>query len=146
VIPAPPPPDRSNPNLAAALAAAAERIPPVQVDQVWIFPPHARGPRESGLAVLALYAADTDDPRRTIHTVRYEAIANRVGVQRTDTIVEEGTVPRDRLDRLVDGIVRRLGGGMETPEIRDLGGDAALWTALLAELDGSAGRVRPSVG
>jgi hypothetical protein len=139
VIPAPPPPDRSNPNLAAALTAAAASISPERIDQVWIFPPHARGTRESGLAVLAVFAGHADDARRTIYTVGYEALAIKTGIQRSDSILEEGTVPRDRLDRLVDGIVRRLGGGLETPEIREVTGDPDAWSFLLAELEGSRG-------
>lgn len=137
MIPAPPPPDRSNPHLAAALAAAAERIPPDRIDQVWIFPPRLRGQRESGLGVIAAYAGEPDDPRRTLHTVQYDAETLRGTVKRTDALLEEGTVPRDRLDRLVDGIVRRLGGGLETPEVRELGGDPAEWAALLGELAGT---------
>jgi hypothetical protein len=137
VIPAASQPERSNPNLAAALAAAVERLPVDQVDQVWTFPAHARGPRESGLAVLALFAAGAHDERRTLYTVRYDAESVKGEVRRADVVQEEGTVPRDRLDRLVDGIVRRLGGGMETPEIHDLGGAPERWAGLMAELGGS---------
>jgi hypothetical protein len=136
VIPAPAQPERSNPNLAAALAAAADRVPSERIDQVWVFPPHPRGAKESGLAVLAAYAGEPDDPRRTIFTVQYEAESVKGLVKRVDVVLEEGTVPRDRLDRLVDGIVRRLGGGLETPDIRDLAGSAESWAALLAELGG----------
>jgi hypothetical protein len=137
VIPAPPGPDRSNPNLAAALVAAAERVPPERIDQVWVFPARSRGPRESGLAVVALFETGPEDPRRTLFTVAYEAEAVRGSVQRVDQVLEEGTVPRDRLDRLVDGIVRRLGGGMETPEIREVAGAPEPWSALLGELGAS---------
>ncbi len=127
-----------NPHLAAALAAAAEQTPPEQVDQVWIFPPRPLGARESGLAVLALFAEpDARGARRTLHTLTYEAEALKGGkTRRVDTRQEEGTVPPDRLDRIVDGMVRRLGGGTETPEVRDVGGDPAAWTRLLAELAG----------
>lgn len=126
-----PPPARSDPHLAAALEAAAARIPVERVDQVWIFPPRSHGARESGLAVLALRAGEPSDPRRTLFTVRYETEAVKAGIRRTDVVQEEGTVPRDRLDRLVDGVVRRLGGGMETPEVRELSGDPAAWATLL---------------
>jgi hypothetical protein len=137
LIPAPPQPEKSNPNLAAALSAALERVPLEQVDQVWIFPPHSHGAKESGLAVLAVFAAATDDPRRTLFTVRYEAESVKGVVQRADLVQEEGTVPRDRLDRLVDGIVRRLGGGLETPDIRDIGGVPEQWALLVGELGGA---------
>lgn len=127
-----------NPHLAAALAAAAEQTPPEQVDQVWIFPPRPLGARESGLAVLALFAEpDARGQRRTLHTLTYEAEALKGGkTRRVDTRQEEGTVPPDRLDRIVDGMVRRLGGGTETPEVRDVAGDPAAWARLLAELAG----------
>ena len=127
-----------NPHLAAALASAAEHTPPEQVDQVWIFPPRPLGARESGLAVLALFAEPcARGQRRALHTLRYEAEALQGGkTRRVDTRQEEGTVPADRLHRIVDGTVRRLGGGTETPEVRDVGGDPAAWARLLAELAG----------
>ncbi|MDP9348149.1 MAG: hypothetical protein M3P24_03255 [Gemmatimonadota bacterium] len=135
MLPAPPP-DPTNPHLAAALAAAGEHTAPEQVDQVWIFPPRAMGGRESGLAVLALFAEpDERGPRRTLHTLRYEAESLKGGrTRRTDSLVEEGTVPADRLDRIVDGMVRRLGGGMETPEVRNVAGDRARWRRVVDEL------------
>ncbi len=115
-------------------------MPAGDVDQVWIFPPRTVGAKESGLAVLALFAeADARGPRRTLHTLRYEAESLKGGkTRRVDSRVEEGSVPADRLDRIVDGVVRRLGGGMETPEVRGVGGDPARWARMVAELAGQA--------
>ncbi|HEX8830615.1 MAG TPA: hypothetical protein VF705_05580 [Longimicrobium sp.] len=115
-------------------------MPAERVDQVWIFPPRTLGAKESGLAVLALFAEpDAHGPRRTLHTLAYEAESLRGGkTRRADSLVEEGTVPPDRLDRIVDGMVRRLGGGMETPEVREVGGDPARWARMLEELGGQA--------
>lgn len=129
----------ANPHLAAALAVAGEQMPPEQVDQVWIFPARSIGAKESGLAVLALFAEpDARGPRRTLHTLAYEAEQLKGGkTRRVDSRIEEGTVPADRLDRIVDGMVRRLGGGMETPEVRDVAGDPARWSRLLGELGGT---------
>ena len=106
---------------------------------MWVFPPRTLGAKESGLAVLALFAEpDARGPRRTLHTLRYEAESLKGGkTRRVDSRQEEGTVPADRLDRIVDGMVRRLGGGMETPEVRDIGGDGAKWAQLLTELGGT---------
>jgi hypothetical protein len=108
------------------------------VDLVWIFPPRTLGARESGLAVLALFAEpDARGPRRTLYTLAYEAESLKGGkTRRADALVEEGTVPPDRLDRIVDGMVRRLGGGMETPEVREVGGDPERWSRILADLGG----------
>ena len=134
-----PPPASANPHLAAALVAAEAHTPPETVDQVWIFPRRVQGARESGLAVLALFAApDARGPRRALHTLRYEAESLRGGrSRRVDARQEEGTVPADRLDRIVDGIVRRLGGGTETPEVRDVRGDPVAWRRLVADLAGT---------
>jgi hypothetical protein len=109
------------------------------VDRVWTFPRRAAGARESGLAVLALFAEpDAGGPRRVLLTLRYDAESLRGGkTRRTDALVEEGTVPAERVDRIVDGMVRRLGGGTETPETHEVGGDAERWARLLARLGGA---------
>lgn len=131
-----PEPDARNPNLGAALAAVVVRIPPERVEQVWVFPPRTIGARESGLAVLVVAPADGDaDPaRRAIYTLRYEALAEKGKTTRADRLEEQGTVPPDRVDRIIDGVVRRLEGDPAPPDIRDTGRDAGAWWALLEEL------------
>jgi hypothetical protein len=127
-----------NPALAAALAAAAARIAPERIDQVWLFPARHAGPRETALAVLSVYPeGDPANSQRTIHTVRYRAEQGRDGrVQRTDEVAEQGTVPPDRVDRIIEGVLRRLD-EPETPDVRETGGDPRKWAELLAELSGS---------
>lgn len=131
-------PGRVNPALAAALGSIAERIPPERVDAVWLFPPRQLGARESGLAVLSVFA-EGDDPRRTrtIHTLHYlvEPPAPKARPVRTDELEEQGTVPVDRVDRIIEGVLRRLD-VPETPDVRETGGDAGAWAELLAELSG----------
>jgi hypothetical protein len=108
------------------------------VDAVWLFPPRQLGPRESGLAVLSAYPGDDEARRtRTIHTVHYvlEPPAPRARPVRRDELEEQGTVPLDRVDRIIEGVLRRLD-VPETPDVREVGGDAATWAALLAELAG----------
>lgn len=134
-------PGRVNPALAAALTAAAERIPPEQIDGVWLFPARQLGARESGLAVLSVFAEGDDTRRtRTIHTLHYvlEPPAPKARPVRTDELEEQGTVPLDRVDRIIEGVLRRLD-VPETPDVRETGGDADAWAALLAELGGTAG-------
>lgn len=129
-----------NPNLAAALAAAAERIPPERIEQVWLFPARQAGPRETALAVLSVRATDPGEGsggQRTIHTVRYRAETVKDGrVQRTDEVAEQGTVPPDRVGRIIEGVLRRLE-EPETPDVRDTDGDPRRWAELLAELSGT---------
>ncbi len=129
-------------HLAAALAAAAERIPPARVDEVWTFPPRPVGEKESGLAVLAVFPGEGERPdRRALFTLRYEAEPERgpkgkpTGrMLRTDQLEEQGVAPADRLDRIVDGVVRRTGGVGDAPRVHPIGGDAARWEALLRDL------------
>lgn len=135
--PAAPDPGTRNPHLAAALAAAAERIPPERVDAVWLFPARQLGARESGVAVLSVFAEEDEARRtRTIHTVRYVVEPQAGGkAARTDAVEEQGTVPLDRVERIIEGVLRRLE-VPETPDVRETGGDAARWAELLAELAG----------
>lgn len=129
-------------HLAAALAAAAERIAPERVDEVWTFPPRAAGEKESGLAVLAVFPDERERPdRRALFTLRYEAEPERnpkgkpTGrMLRTDQLEEQGVAPADRLDRIVDGVVRRMGSAGDAPRVHPIGGDAACWAELLRDL------------
>ncbi|HEU0012510.1 MAG TPA: hypothetical protein VFQ45_02440 [Longimicrobium sp.] len=135
---APGPAIARDPDLAAALAGVTERVPPEGVDQVWLFPPRQLGARQSGLAVLAAYVeGDESRGQRTIWTVRYvvEPPQPRARPVRTDELAEQGTVPLDRVERIIEGVLRRLD-VPETPDVRDTRGDAEKWEAVLAGLRG----------
>lgn len=122
------------PNLAAALAEAGRRLPPERIDRVWLFPPRAVGERESGLAVLAVHPAEGGaDDRRHVFTLRYEAVVERGRVRRADTLVEQAVAPAGRLERVIEGVLRRLAPGEEAAGLRAIGGDPARWAELLAE-------------
>jgi hypothetical protein len=109
------------------------------VDAVWLFPPRRLGARESGVAVLSVLADGGGAlGTRTIHTLHYEAEPQPRGAPvRRDELVEQGTVPAERVDRIIEGVLRRLDRA-ETPEVRDTRGEAAAWAALLAALRGGA--------
>lgn len=126
-----------NPVLAAALGAMAERLPPERVDAVWLFPARQLGARESGLAVLSAFPeGDAERRTRTIHTLHYVSDPQPRGpAVRTDELAEVGTVPLDRIDRIIEGVLHRLD-VPETPDVRETGGDAHAWASLLAELAG----------
>lgn len=127
-----------DPRLGEALAAAAARIPPRRVAQVWLFPPRRLAARESGLAVLVVTPEDAGDPRRTIWTVRYDGAVEKGKPVFTHLLEEQGTVPPDRVGRIVDGVARRLEAESDAPDVRDTGGDPGAWAALLAELGAPA--------
>jgi hypothetical protein len=136
-LPSPSPAERDarNPFLGAALASVADRIPPERVEQVWLFPPRRVGAKESGLAVLVVAAQDEADAGRAIWTVRYDAETGKGGkTAAAHALEEQGTVPPDRVGRIVDGVVRRLEAESDAPDVRELAGDAAEWRALLVEL------------
>jgi hypothetical protein len=127
--------DARNPLLGAALASVVDRIPPERVEQVWLFPPRRVGAKESGLAVLVVTGEDDADARRTIWTVRYDAATGGGGkTEAAHALEEQGTVPPDRVGRIVDGVVRRLEAESDAPDVRELAGDPAEWRALLVEL------------
>ena len=127
--------EKRNEHLGAALAAASGRVAPESVDQVWLFPPRRLAAKEAGLAVLVVTAAEEDGKeRRAIFTLRYEAETGKKAV-RVDRLEEQGTVPPDRVGRIVEGVLRRLEGGeADAPDIRELRGDVDAWEALLREL------------
>ena len=89
------------------------------------------------MAVLSVLAGGDEARRtRTIHTLRYLAEPRAKGqLARTDELAEQGTVPLDRVDRIIEGVLRRLD-VPETPDVRETGGDPDRWAELLAELGG----------
>jgi hypothetical protein len=129
-----------NPHLAAALAAVVDRIAPPRIDQVWIFPPRQIGEKESGLAVLTLLPGEGEPAeRRGVWTLQYEAERLKGGqTRRADALTEQATVPHDVLGRIVEGVVRRLGGDADAPDVREVGGNVQRWADLLHELAGPA--------
>ena len=136
-LPTPQDDDKRNPHLGAALAAVADRVAPASVDQVWLFPARKLAAKETGLAVLVVVPADEGGAgeRRTIYTLRYEAIVEKGKPVRADRLEEQGTVPPDRVGRIIDGVLRRLEGGeADAPDIRELRGDVGAWGELLREL------------
>jgi hypothetical protein len=139
LAPVPNPADIRNPALGAALAALGGAVDPARVDQLWLFPPRQAGTRETGLAVLVLLAAEGGEGRRDLWTLRYEAETGRGGrTTRSDLLEEQGSVPLERVERLVEGVLRRLDDAAGAPLLRDTGCDPAAWRALLQELGAPA--------
>ncbi len=123
------------PQLAEALATASAKLPPGRVDRVWVFPPRRTGEKETGLAVLAVYAdEDPSSERRGVWTLGYEAEPLKDGrFRRTDSLVEQAVAPAGRVERVIEGVLRRLGTETEQPRVHEIRGDGAKWAELLAE-------------
>jgi hypothetical protein len=123
-----------SPHLAAALAEAGRRLPPERIDRVWLFAPRPLGERESGLAVLSVHpAGPAEAGRRQVFTLRYEAVTERGKTRRTDALAEQAVAPAERLERVIEGVLRRLGTDTEVPLLRVVEGDRGKWAELLAE-------------
>ncbi len=124
-----------SPHLAAALAAAAGTIVPERIDRVWLFPARQTGDRETGLAVLASWPeGEPASDRRGVWTLEYQVEQLKGGKsQRADSLTEQAVVPAGRVERVIDGVLRRLGTETEVPRMEEVGGDRAKWAELLGE-------------
>jgi hypothetical protein len=110
-------------------------FPPESIDRVWLFAPRERAGRETGLVVLSLRETDAgDEDARRLVTWRYEAVREKKALRRTDALTEQGRAPADRIPRLIDGVLARLGDEAENPVAESIGGDPARWDVFLQGL------------
>lgn len=134
-----------SPHLAAALAVAAGTVPPERIDRVWVFPARGAGEKETGLAVLAVYPeGEAGSERRVVWTLSYEAEQLQGGrTGRADVLTEQAVAPTGRVERVIEGVLRRLGSEAEEPRLFEVEGDPARWADLLAQgghpLDSASG-------
>lgn len=117
---------------ADALAAFAERVPPERIERVWLFPPRKVGERDSALAVFTLLPEVGE--RRPILTLRYEVARGGGKAMRTDVVQEQGSAPAERVQRVIEGVVRRLGGETALPDAVAVEGLRERWNELLDRL------------
>jgi phenylpropionate dioxygenase-like ring-hydroxylating dioxygenase large terminal subunit len=100
--------------LHALLASIAERIGVDAVDQLWIFPTRRIAVGESTVVVFSLFDDDAD--RRRVTTARFTVSRDKKGVAKVqDRIDEHGSAPVDSVERVVEGVLRRLGEEVEQP-------------------------------
>jgi hypothetical protein len=116
------------------LREIAPRFPPEVIDRVWIFAPREIGGKESGLVVLSLHADGERADTRRLVTWRYEATRERGRPRRSDLVTEQGSAPTERIPRLIEGVLARLGDAAETPIAEAVAGDPERWNAFLASL------------
>jgi hypothetical protein len=129
--PAPPPAPPADPGtLQDFLDRLGARIPASAIDEVWIFPVRRAGPMES--TVIALAAYDPDDARRRLFTARYTVTRDPKGKPIVEeTLEEQGTAPAERVNRVIEGVLRRLGDdSTDVPRNARIGGDASAWSDL----------------
>lgn len=121
--------------VAARLRHLTREIPPVEIADLWIFPPLAD--LEGSSEFFLLTRLNGEEALR-VYSARLPVGGSQNGNGRGDAhrspaeqeIVEHGSVPADRLDRLVEGFRRRLGDDRE-PLHFAIGGCEASWTTLI---------------
>ena len=121
----------ADPDLQASLAHVTGRVPPAEVDQVWIFPRRKRGRRASGLCVIVAYGDAARSDARRVFTLRYDVEPGRRGAERNVSLVEEGSAPAERITRIIEGVARRAEED-GVPVRIDVRGSEAAWQTLVA--------------
>ena len=123
--------------LHALLERVAERIPRQRIDGLWIFPTRMAAGAESTVIVVAAF--DDDPDRRTVATAHFRVTRDKRGKASVAlTLQEHGSAPVGATQRVVDGVLRRLGDevGKEAPRQVEIGGDAEAWWTLYGEMGG----------
>lgn len=108
-----------------------QRIPVEQIDRLWIFPVRTLGVRESGLVVLSTLPGGEDDGPRRVLTLRYEIDTRKKDATPSAELAEQGSAPADLIQRVIEGVIRRLGDEAGEPVLREIAGDAERWAAML---------------
>lgn len=126
--------------LHALLARVAERVPPRLMDALWIFPTRMAAGAESTVIVVASFD-ETDPERRTIATAHFRVTRDKRGKATVAfTMQEHGSAPVGATQRVVDGVLRRLGDevGKEAPRHVELDGAESTWHELIVDSGGEA--------
>lgn len=116
------------------LTELATRIEVETVDRVWLFPPRHVAARETGLAVLTLRPADEPRGPRRVMTLRYEIRGAGAAAAHSHELAEQGTAPAASVQRVIDGVLHRLGDEAQDPAVHEVDGDPARWAELLDSL------------
>jgi hypothetical protein len=145
--------------LRALVERLARELTVPALDELWIFPPRQAGGVVSAVVVASALEAPparqepvetgaggaggaagawTPDPeRRRVVTARYADRRDARGQGLVEeTVLEHGVAPRERIGRLIDGVVRRLDDELAslTPRAVRIAGDPARFDELLASL------------
>jgi hypothetical protein len=132
----------------ALLERLSASVPIDSIDELWLFPTRRLTGVESTVLVLSLYTDEHD--RRRVATVHFKATRNKRGEATVETVLEDHAVaPADRLTRVIDGVLRRLGDDLSsTPRAARISGEDERYEALIEaiasniELEDALERVR----
>jgi hypothetical protein len=116
-------------SMASLLERIREQVDVTTVDELFLFPMRKVSGVESTVFVLSLHEAD--DTRRVV-TAHVRATRNKRGEPAIETkFDDQGTIPADRIPRVIDGVLRRLKENFATPpSTAFIGGSQERWHAL----------------
>jgi hypothetical protein len=121
------------PALLSALRERADAIPAEQVDRVWFFASRPVGDAESALAVLSLLDPADPERRRVILTLHCTSSAERRAAPPVIELREQGSAPADRVEGVVQGVLRRLRDATEVPHVVEIRASPDRWAAVLGD-------------
>lgn len=126
--------------VAHRLQALARTVPPLEISELWVFPPITA--LETS-AEFFLFTRLQGEDRRGLYSARLHA---ENGSGDRQVVVEHGSVPADRVPRLIESLQRRLGGGLEPFHVV-IDGRHDRWEEMFqAEPDGVSGNGNLSNG
>ncbi len=118
-----------SPQLTLRLQHLARAIPPAEIAELWIFPPLLE---LEGSAEFLIFTRFFNGRGRRVYSARLPAgESNGTDHEHQQEIVEHGSVPHDRLPRIVERFQRRLGENREPVHVA-IEGRTERWDALLA--------------
>jgi hypothetical protein len=125
---------------AASLPALLEGLEPQidvsSIDELFVFPTRRVQGVESTVFVLSLH--DAED-RRRVMTAHLRATRNKRGEPAIETsLIEHATAPAERVPRVIEGVLRRLGEEFAAtpPSHCRIDRDTLRWRALIDQLTG----------
>lgn len=131
----------ANSELTAAQKQVLEKLPESidveRLDRLWIFDPQVGNSRETGLFVASLHAESRMGAEmRELNTIRYTMESTGTKPRLDSQVLPEGWAPPDRIDRVIAGVLARIGD--TAPDPRDEVFDPEeSWEAFLGRLDPS---------
>lgn len=122
------------PSQRTVVRAIPEHLAIERIDRLWIFPARAGKTVETGLFVVSLReeaGEATPEARWELHTFRYRTdLSNKRPAPAIET-QEEGRTSRERIERVITGVLARSGDEAGEPHLVELEGDPEAWGALL---------------
>jgi hypothetical protein len=121
--------------LYALLDRLARQLPVETIDSLWLFPTRRAAGLESTVVVISAFDPDHSE-RRRVGAVRWLVERDRRGSATVSQEMHEyATAPVDTLQRVVDGVMRRLGDDTrDPPRTVEIGGVRDTWDELLRQL------------